>query len=44
MKTYLVLNYAPRHEDVGRIGGMTPLILNLGTGWRWVFHDPAALP
>jgi hypothetical protein len=34
IKTYPVLNYEPRHEDVRRSGGIAPRILNLGTRWR----------
>jgi hypothetical protein len=35
-KVVPVLNYAPRHEDVLRSGGIDPRILDLGTRWRWV--------
>jgi hypothetical protein len=34
MKTYVVLNQAPRHEDVWGNGGIAPRILNLGTRRR----------
>jgi hypothetical protein len=31
MKTYSLLNLAPRHEDVWGSGGIAPRILNLAT-------------
>jgi hypothetical protein len=31
-----VLNWAPRHEGVLGSGSIAPLILDLGTRWRWV--------
>jgi len=34
MKTYPVINQAPRREDSWRSGGVTPLILNRGTIYR----------
>jgi len=34
-KYILVLNEAPRHEDIGRSGGIATRILDLGTRWRW---------
>jgi len=34
IKTYPVLNYAPRHEDACGSGGIVLRILNLGTRWR----------
>jgi len=36
IKSYLVLNYAPWHEDVWGSGGIAPPILNLCTRWRRV--------
>jgi len=36
MKTYIVLNQAPRHENLlGEWSYIAPRILNLGTGWKW---------
>jgi len=35
MKTYLVLNQTPRHEDVWASGGIVPSILNIGARWKW---------
>jgi len=46
MKTYPVLKYAQRHEDVLRSGNIGLFILNLGVRWRWVvsqLHAPAGL-
>jgi hypothetical protein len=34
MKTYPVLNKAPRHEDVWGNGGIAPLLLDLRSRWR----------
>jgi hypothetical protein len=36
MKTYPLLNYAPRHEGMWGSGDIAPLIRNLGTRWGWV--------
>jgi len=36
MKTYQMLNRAPRHQDVLRSGGIAPRILKLGTRRRRV--------
>jgi len=44
MKTYPVLNLAPRQEDVWRIGGIAPCVLNLGARWNSQLHVPIALP
>jgi len=32
----LIFNCAPRHEGILGSGGIAPLILDLGTRWRWV--------
>jgi hypothetical protein len=34
IKTYTLLNWARRHEDVLGHGGIAPHTHNLGTGWR----------
>jgi hypothetical protein len=34
----LCFNWAPCHEGVSGSGGMAPLILDLGTSWRWVIN------
>jgi len=36
MKTYPVLNQAPRHEDEWGSGGIALRTFNLGTRWRWM--------
>jgi len=36
MKTYPLLNYAPRHEGMWGSGDIAPLIRNLGTRWMCV--------
>jgi hypothetical protein len=33
-----------RHEGIWGSGGIAPLILNLGTKWRWGFADLPLLP
>jgi len=36
LKLSLCFNWAPRHEGVLGSGCIAPLIINLGTRWRWV--------
>jgi len=36
MNMYPLFNYAPRHEDVGRKGEISPCILNRSARWRYV--------
>jgi len=43
LKTYPVLNEAPRREYLRESGGKTPHILNLGTRWRSVVSFTSAL-
>jgi hypothetical protein len=39
----LSLNEAPHHKDALGSGGIAPLILNLGTRWRWVISFTSRL-
>jgi len=36
MKTYLLLNQAPRHEAVWGSGDTAPRVINIGTRWIWM--------
>jgi len=43
MKTYGVLNHAPRDEEVLESGNIIPRTLNLGTSWKWSASHPGRL-